>query len=71
MFTFEDKKTTPRAQDQGRYMWRRFELAIEDPAQISELETLLDKLRLTRRELALIVLGLRVRPGFSLQDFDT
>lgn len=51
--------------------WMRFKLMTKDQTQISELETLLSKLKLTRRELALIVLSLRVRPEFSLKDFDT
>lgn len=51
--------------------WLRFELITGDPDQISELESLLGRLQLTRHELALIVLSLRVRPEFSLKDFDT
>lgn len=51
--------------------WLRFELHFEAGPERDELYQLLDRLRLSRRELALIVLGLRVRPGFSLADFDT
>lgn len=51
--------------------WLRFELCFaEDSAENKELNRLLDRLHLSRHELALIVLGLRVRPGFSLKDFD-
>ena len=52
--------------------WRRFELCFDNrSAEKDELYRLLDRLGLTRRELALIVLGLRARPGFGLKDFDT
>lgn len=52
--------------------WRRFELRFaESSPENKELNRLLDRLKLNRRELALIVLGLRVRPGFELEDFDT
>lgn len=52
--------------------WRRFELCFaEDSRENKELNQLLARLKLTRHELALIVLGLRVRSGFSLEDFDT
>ncbi len=61
----------PNATAESRYMWRRFELTTSDPAQIAELEAVLDRHKdLTRRELAVIVMGLRVRPGFALKDFD-
>lgn len=51
--------------------WLRFELHFEVGPERQELYRLLDRLHLSRRELALIVLGLRARPGFSLADFDT
>lgn len=51
--------------------WRRFELCFTPGPTQDALYQLLDRLDLSRRELALIVLGLRVRPGFDLQDFDT
>ena len=50
--------------------WRRFELTTNDPRQIRELDRLLDRLKLTRYELALIVISLRARPEFELKDFD-
>lgn len=52
-------------------IWRRFELCFADGPEKDELYRLLNQLELSRRELALIVLGLRVRPGFALKDFDT
>lgn len=51
--------------------WKRFELHFEAGPERDELYRLLDRLHLSRYELALIVLGLRARPGFSLADFDT
>lgn len=67
-------ETAPTAVPRGpdaTFLWRRFELTTSDPGQIRELEQLLTRLNLTRAELALIVLSLRVRPGFELRDFDT
>ena len=52
------------------YLWRRFELVEKDPKLVSELYALLDRIDLSRRDLALIILSLRVRPGFDLQSFD-
>ena len=63
------EKAAPDGLNQER-MWRRFELCVDGPEK-EELYRLLDRLHLTRRELALIVMGLRVRPGFCLADFDT
>ena len=63
------EKTAPDGLDQER-VWRGFELCVDGPEK-EELYRLLDRLHLTRRELALIVMGLRVRPGFYLADFDT
>lgn len=51
------------------YGWRRYELCFPDGPEKDELYALLDRLNLSRRELALIVLGLRVHPGFELKDF--
>ncbi len=49
-------------------IWRRMDMCFDGPEK-AELYALLDRLHLSRRELALIVLGLRVQPGFSLKDF--
>jgi len=66
----EDKKSAPAWLEQERRKWRRFELVTDDRSQVEELNAVLDKARLTRRELAVIVASLRVRPGFALKDFD-
>lgn len=63
------EKTAPDGIEWER-VWLRFELCVAG-AEKEELYRLLDRLHLSRRELALIVMGLRVRPGFSLADFDT
>lgn len=63
------EKTAPDGTDRER-LWFRFELCVAG-AEREELYWLLDRLHLSRRELALIVMGLRVRPGFSLADFGT
>lgn len=60
----KQNKAAPEAERQ----WRRFELCC-DGAEKEELYALLDRLHLTRRELALIVSGLRIRPGYTLKDF--
>lgn len=51
------------------YGWRRFDLCFPAGSERDELYALLDRLNIGRRELALIVLGLRVHPGFKLKDF--
>lgn len=51
--------------------WRRFDLKFPAGPEKYELYALLDRLKLSRYELALIVMGLRVRHGFKLKDFDT
>ena len=66
-----NRSADPVEDDQGDRAWRRFELHFTAGPERDELYQLLDRLHLSRRELALIVLGLRVRPGFSLDDFDT
>lgn len=66
-----EKETAPAWLEQERRKWLRFELVTDDQIQIAELNAVLDKARLTRRELAVIVASLRVRPGFVLKDFDT
>ena len=66
----EEKKTAPAWLEQERRKWLRFELVTDDRGQIAELNAALDRARLTRRELAVIVASLRVRPGFELKDFD-
>lgn len=50
---------------------RRFEQVTEDAHVLEELDEILDRKKLTRRELAVILTTLRVRPGYSLEDFDT
>lgn len=65
------EKSTAPAKPERQIMWRRFALTETGKANEAELNSLLDGLNLTRHQLALIVLSLRVRPGFSLQDFDT
>lgn len=49
----------------------RFELITDDPEQIKQLNRILDRTDLSRYELAVIVASLRVRPEFSLKDFET
>ena len=49
---------------------RRFELQTDDAYLIDELKRVLYCKKLSRRELAVILLTLRVRPVFDLKDFD-
>lgn len=51
--------------------WRRFELTTNDEMQIRELNAVLERLKLSRHDLAIIVGSLRVRQEFELKDFDT
>lgn len=50
--------------------WRRFELQPSEKTKLTELEEIVRRHNLSRRELAVIILTLRVRPGFGLKDFD-
>lgn len=49
--------------------WRRFELLTEGEAERERLERVLRESNLSRRDLAIILLGLRVRPEFGKEDF--
>lgn len=51
-------------------IWRRFELTTQNEQEKKELERVLDEKHLSRKDLAIILFGLRVRPGFSRKDFD-
>lgn len=51
--------------------WRRFELITEDEKMIAALDSLLDRKQLSREELAIILLSLRVRPGIGEEAFGT
>lgn len=49
--------------------WRRFELLTETKAEEERLERVLTEHDLSRQDLAVILFGLRVRPGFLKEDF--
>lgn len=49
--------------------WFRFELLTESEAERERLERILKKHKLSRRELAIILFGLRVRPEFGKEHF--
>ncbi len=68
----QERQSPANQQPRDKYGWRRFELCFnEGSPEQQELYALLDRHVLSRRELALLTLGLRVRPEFSLQDFGT
>lgn len=50
--------------------FRRFECITDDPEEIMALNDLIAKKGLTRKDIARILLTLRVRPGFGPPDFD-
>lgn len=64
-----DTENVPAWLKAERDKWRRFELTATDRAQIDELNAVLAKFDLTRRELAVIVASLRLHPDFTLDDF--
>lgn len=66
-----EKETVPAWLEQERSKWYRFELTATRPEQVYALNSILEKTKLSRYELAVIVASLRVRPGFSLEDFCT
>lgn len=49
--------------------WFRFELTTENDAERERLERVLQEHNLSRRDLAIILFGLRVRPGFGKEFF--
>ena len=50
--------------------WYRFELLTESEAERERLERIIKRHNLSRRDLAIILLGLRVRPEFGKEHFD-
>ena len=50
-------------------IWRRFELTTQNEQEKKELERILDEKNLSRKEIAGILLGLHVEPGFSRKAF--
>lgn len=65
-----DSANTPSWLVKEQEKWRRFELTTSNAAQVYALNSLLDRLNLSRFELALLLTSLRVRPEFGLEDFD-
>lgn len=61
------KKCPPSRFSEGEL--RRFVIKTDDPAQIRELDDVIEKRGLTRRDLGVITLFLAVRPGFLPIDF--
>jgi len=49
--------------------WQRFELLAENEQERIRLERVLKRSDLSRQDLAVILFGLRVRPGFGKEDF--
>lgn len=49
--------------------WRRFELLVQTEKQNEELERVLKEKALSRQDIAIILLGLRVRPEFGRSSF--
>lgn len=61
------RKARPRKFSEGEL--RRFELLTDDPRAIAELDKVIKKKKLSRRDLGVITLFLRARPGFVPIDF--
>lgn len=49
--------------------WRRFELLTESEAERERLERVLKEKNISRRDLAIILFGIRVRPEFGKEHF--
>lgn len=64
-----DRKHMRNPRQDAETNWRRFELLAADEAEKNRLERLVAEKSLSRQELAIILFGLRVRPGFSKEDF--
>lgn len=61
------KISLPHSRTMGEL--RRFELKTDDPKEIEELDQVIVKKQLTRRDLGVILLFLGVRSGFFPEDF--
>ena len=64
-----DTENIPAWLKAEREKWRRFELTAEDFTQIAELNAIIERHGLSRRELAVITASLRLRPEFTFADF--
>lgn len=49
---------------------RRFELKTNDPEDIEKLDRVIEKKKLTRKDLGIILLFLGIRPGIDRLAFD-
>jgi hypothetical protein len=61
------RKARPRKFSEGEL--RRFEILTADPRAVAELDRVIEKKKLSRRDLGVITLFLRARPGFVPIDF--
>lgn len=50
--------------------WHRFEPLVKNENDRERLEQVIKEKKLSRKDLAVILFGLRVRPGFQRSDFD-
>ena len=50
--------------------WYRFEPVVKNENERERLEQVIKEKKLSRKDLAVILFGLRVRPGFQRSDFD-
>lgn len=65
----EAEKPVPDWLRRERDRWRRFELVADDWKQIRLLNKIFTKHNLTGHEIAVILSSIRIRTGFSLEDF--
>ncbi len=54
---------------QTKNEWQRFEQITKNEKEEQELERVLSEKNLSRQDLAVILFGLRVRPGYHRSDF--
>ncbi len=69
-FSIEDINTKRDPYQVARTEWRRFELLTSDESEKKRLEKLIAEKNLSRQDLAVILFGLRVLPGYGKEDFD-
>jgi hypothetical protein len=55
--------------DHTKNKWQRFEQITQNEKEEQDLERVLTEKNLSRQDLAIILFGLRVRPGFCRKDF--
>ena len=67
--TLKTLNMTRKPYERALTEYRRFELLTDNEAEKERLERVIAEKNLSRQDLAIILFGLRVQPGFGKKDF--